>query len=103
MEAKQFFNSGNSKQFLSENSQADEHGGRSFASSFKEESSRDSPGEGLEEEASGNEVEDSGVAFPFLDRATQEENQVEQFGGDNQADLEKAKQFRSLKLGFKRF
>merc|ERR1719234_792544 len=72
------------KQFLNDNSQADEHGDRSFASSFKEDSSKDSPGEGLKEEPSGNEVEDSGVAFPFLDRATEEENQVEEFGGDNQ-------------------
>merc|ERR1711974_35144 len=62
-------------QTLNRNSQAGEQGGESFASSFVEDS-RDSAGRrGLEEEASRNDVEDSGVIFPFLDRATQEQNQ----------------------------
>ena len=42
----------------------------------------------LEEEAAGSDLEDSGVAFPFLDHALQQENQVEDFGGANQADME---------------
>ena len=75
-------------QTLNRNSQADQQGSTSFASSFVEDN-RDSGGRGLEEQGSGNTVEDSGVAFPFLDRATREQDQFEEFGGDNQADLEK--------------
>ena len=42
----------------------------------------------LEEDSAGSDLEDSGVAFPFLDHALQQENQVEDFGGANQADME---------------
>merc|ERR1719295_1535273 len=71
------------EQTLNRNSQADQQEGTSFASSFVEDN-RDSGGRGLEERGSGNTVEDSGVAFPFLDRATQEKDQFEEFRGDNQ-------------------
>ena len=80
-------------QTLNRNSQDGEQEGISFASSLGEDG-RDSPGIGLEEEeGSGNEMEDSGVAFPFLDHPPQQENQADvKFGGENKADLEKVNQ-----------